>query len=110
MPHAELAGELLVCLVQHTGLGGSLSLSSGCSDVSRGHPGNFFCCRNSRPVVPRMTVKNRSIPEMCVPISLILNQEYMGEEQRLKVFTRYILVQNLKADSLLWLPQPFNTP
>lgn len=47
---------------------------------------------------------------MCVPISLILNQEYMGEEQRLKVFTRYILVQNLKADSLLWLPQPFNTP
>lgn len=23
---------------------------------------------------------------MCVPISLILNQEYMGEEQRLKVF------------------------
>lgn len=87
MPHAGLPGELLVCLVQQTGVGSSLSPSSGCSDGERRAPRQPFCCRNSRPVVPGMTVENSSNPEMCVPISFILNGEYKGEEQRLKVFT-----------------------
>lgn len=87
MPHAGLPGELLVCLVQCTGMGSSLSSSSGCSDGEQKAPRQPFCFRNSWPEVPGMTVKNRHNPEMCVSISLILNQEYMGEEQRLKIFT-----------------------
>lgn len=87
MPYAGLPGELLMCLVQHTGMGCSLSPSSGFSDAEQRAPRQPFCCRNSRPVVPGITMKNRSNPEMCVPVSLILNQEYMGGEKRLKVFT-----------------------
>jgi len=87
MPHLELPAELLVFLVQCTGVGSSRQPSASCSSGWQREPKLHFCCRAPQPVAPGMTVKNRSNLEMCMPIPIILKQEYAGEEeQRLKVF------------------------